>query len=102
LIDGWADKHLGGAPLYASDYFERLYDYAVDLVKKGKAFVCDMTPEQTDEYRRLGKESPFRIRSIEENLDLLARMKAGEFPDGKRTLRAKIDMSAPNIWLRDP
>ena len=102
LIDGWADKNLGGAPLYASDYFDKLYEYAVDLVRKGKAYVDDMTPEETDEYRRIGKESPFRNRSIEENLDLLARMKAGEFPDGARTLRAKIDMSAPNIWLRDP
>ena len=102
LIDGWADKNLGGAPLYASDYFARLYEYAVKLVGKGKAYVDDMTPEQTDEFRRLGKESPFRNRSVEENLDLLARMKAGEFPDGTRTLRAKIDMSAPNVWLRDP
>jgi glutaminyl-tRNA synthetase len=102
LINGWADKNLGGAPLYASDYFDQLYEYAVALVRKGKAFVCDMTPEETDEYRRVGKESPFRNRSIEENLDFLARMKAGEFPDGTRTLRAKIDMSAPNIWLRDP
>jgi glutaminyl-tRNA synthetase len=102
LIDGWADKNLGGAPLYASDYFDQLYQYAVDLVRKGKAYVCDMTPEQTDEYRRIGKESPYRNRSIEENLDLLTRMKAGEFGEGARTLRAKIDMSAPNIWLRDP
>ena len=60
-------------------------------MRKGKAYVCDMTPEETDEYRRLGKESPFRNRSMEESLDLLARMKAGEFPDGARTLRAKID-----------
>jgi glutaminyl-tRNA synthetase len=102
LIDGWANKNLGGAPLYASDYFDQLYQYAVDLVRKGKAYVCDMTPEQTDEYRRTGKESPYRNRSIEENLDLLTRMKAGEFGEGARTLRAKIDMSAPNIWLRDP
>jgi glutaminyl-tRNA synthetase len=102
LIDGWADKNLGGAPLYASDYFDQLYQYAVDLVGKGKAYVCDMTPEQTDEYRRTGKESPYRNRSTEENLDLLTRMKSGEFGDGARTLRAKIDMSAPNIWLRDP
>jgi glutaminyl-tRNA synthetase len=102
LIDGWADKNVGGAPLYASDYFDQFYEYAIELVRRGKAFVCDMTPEETDEYRRVGKESPFRNRSIEENLDLLARMKAGEFPDGTRTLRAKIDMSAPNIWLRDP
>jgi glutaminyl-tRNA synthetase len=102
LIDGWADKYLGGAPLYASDYFEQLYDYAVELVRKGKAYVDDMTPEQTDEYRRIGKESPFRNRPINENLDLLGRMKAGEFADNTHTLRAKIDISAPNIWLRDP
>src|SRR5437762_7029749 len=102
LIDGWADKNIGGAPLYASDYFDQFYEYAVELVRKGKAYVDDMTLEETDEYRRLGKESPFRNRSIEENLDLFARMKAGEFPDGARTLRAKIDMSAPNVWLRDP
>ena len=74
----------------------------MQLVRKGKAYVCDMTPEQTDEYRRLGKDGPFRNRSVEENLDLFARMKAGEFPDGARTLRAKIDMQAPNVWLRDP
>jgi glutaminyl-tRNA synthetase len=102
LIDGWADKNLGGAPVYASDYFEKFYDYAVALVNKGKAYVDEMTPEQTDEYRRTGKESPFRNRPIEESLDLLAHMKAGEFPDGARTLRARIDMSAPNVWLRDP
>jgi glutaminyl-tRNA synthetase len=102
LIDGWANEHVGNAPGYASDYFDQLYEYATDLARKGKAYVCDMTPEETDEYRRLGKESPFRNRSTEENLDLLARMKAGEFPDGARTLRAKIDMSAPNMWLRDP
>jgi glutaminyl-tRNA synthetase len=102
LIDGWADKNVGGAPLYASDYFDKLYEYAVHLVQKGKAYVDEMTPEQTDEYRRIGKESPFRNRPIEENLDLLARMKAGEFPDNSRTLRAKIDMEAPNVWLRDP
>ncbi len=102
LIDGWADKNLGLSPGYASNYFDRLYEYAMELIRKGKAYVDDMTPEQTDEFRRLGKESPFRNRAIEENLDLLARMKAGEFPDGTRTLRAKIDMSAPNVWLRDP
>jgi glutaminyl-tRNA synthetase len=102
LIDGWADRNLGGAPLYASDYFDKLYEYAVDLVRKGKAYVDDMSPEETDEYRRIGKESSFRNRATEENLDLFARMKAGEFPDNSRTLRAKIDMSAPNVWLRDP
>src|SRR5437867_13015743 len=70
LIDGWADKHVGGAPLYASDYFDRFYEYAVDLTRKGKAYVCDMTSEETDAYRRLGKASNFRERSIEENLNL--------------------------------
>src|SRR5207237_7265453 len=78
------------SPFHASDYFDQFYEYAVQLVRKGKAYVCDMTPEETDEYRRLGKESPFRDRSVEENLDLLARMKAGEFPDGTLTLRARI------------
>jgi glutaminyl-tRNA synthetase len=102
LIDGWADKNLGGAPLCASDYFDQLYEFAIDLVRKGKAYVDEMTAEETDEYRRIGKESPFRNRPIEENLDLLARMKAGEFSDGAKTLRAKIDMKAPNVWLRDP
>lgn len=102
LIDGWADHHLGGAPFYASDYFDRFYAYAVDLIRKGRAYVCDMTPEETDAYRRLGKASASRDRSIEENLGLFARMKAGEFPDGARTLRAKIDVNAPNVWLRDP
>jgi len=102
LIDGWADKNIGGAPLYASDYFDKLYEYAVDLVRKGKAYVDEMSPEQTDEYRRIGRESPFRNRSVEENLDLLGRMKAGEFADNTHTLRAKIDMTAPNVWLRDP
>jgi glutaminyl-tRNA synthetase len=102
LIDGWADHNLGGAPFYTSDNFDRLYEHALELVRKGKAYVDDMTPEQTDEFRRTGKESPFRNRSVEENLGLLARMKVGEFPDGTRTLRAKIDMSAPNVWLRDP
>ena len=102
LIDGWADKNIGGAPLYASDYFDKLYEYAVDLVRKGKAYVDEMSPEQTDAYRRIGRESPFRNRSVEENLDLLGRMKAGEFADNTHTLRAKIDMTAPNVWLRDP
>jgi glutaminyl-tRNA synthetase len=102
LIDGWADINLGGAPLYTSDYFEKHYDFAVQLVRNGKAYVDEMPADQTDEYRRLGRESPFRNRPVEENLDLLARMKAGEFPDGAKTLRAKIDMQAPNVWLRDP
>jgi glutaminyl-tRNA synthetase len=102
LIDGWADKNIGGAPLYASDYFDKLYEYAVDLVRKGKAYVDEMSPEQTDEYRRIGRKSPFRNRSVEENLDLLGRMKTGGFADNTHTLRAKIDMNAPNVWLRDP
>jgi glutaminyl-tRNA synthetase len=90
------------SPFFASDYFGAIYEFALRLVENGKAYVCDLTPEETDEYRRIGKESPYRNRSAEENLDLLRRMKAGEFPDGARTLRAKIDMQAPNVWLRDP
>ena len=91
---------------YASDYFEKLYDYAVQLIKVGKAYVCDLSPEETRQYRgsftELGKDSPYRNRSVEENLDLFTRMRAGEFPDGSRTLRAKIDMASPNINMRDP
>jgi len=91
---------------FASDYFQQMYDYAIQLIKKGKAYVCDQTAEQVREYRgtltRPGKESPYRNRSIEENLDLFTRMKNGEFPDGSRTLRAKIDMTHPNINMRDP
>ncbi|MBF0594250.1 MAG: glutamine--tRNA ligase/YqeY domain fusion protein, partial [Candidatus Omnitrophica bacterium] len=109
LIQGWADHCLGlkdGAPYFASDYFGELYGYAVELIKKGKAYVCDLSPADTDTYRgspdKPGKDSPFRLRSIEESLDLFARMKAGEFPDGTRTLRARIDMSSSNVWLRDP
>ncbi len=110
LITGWADDRLGltkdGQPFYASDYFDQLYEFAVQLIKKGRAYVCDLSPEETEAYRgapdKPGKDSPFRNRSVEESLDLFARMKAGEFPDGKRTLRAKIDMAAPNVWLRDP
>jgi len=93
-------------PFYASDYFDQTYEYALQLIKKGVAYVDDLSPEDTDKYRgapdRPGKESPFRNRSIEENLDLFTRMKNGEFPDGSRTLRAKIDMASPNIWMRDP
>ncbi|HEX2854128.1 MAG TPA: glutamine--tRNA ligase [Opitutaceae bacterium] len=136
LIAGWADQCLGfkpkgatpavdtrtgqpdyflGAvsasvpdaePFFASDYFDQLFDYAIGLIKRGKAYVCDLTPKETEEYRgapdRPGKESPFRNRSVEENLDLFNRMKAGEFPDAARSLRAKIDMTSPNMWLRDP
>jgi glutaminyl-tRNA synthetase len=91
---------------YASDYFQQLYDWAVDLIKKGRAFVCDLSPDQIREYRGTptepGRPSPWRDRSVEENLDLFARMKAGEFPDGTRTLRAKGDMASPNFNMRDP
>ncbi len=93
-------------PFYASDYFDQLYDYAVQLIKLGKAYVCDLSPDEMIEYRgapdRPGKDSPYRNRPAPENLDLFARMKAGEFPDGARTLRARIDMASPNIHLRDP
>ena len=93
-------------PFYASDYFSQTYEYALQLIYKDVAYVDDLSPEDTDSYRgapdRPGKESPFRNRSVAENLDLFTRMKAGEFPDGTRTLRAKIDMAAPNIWMRDP
>jgi len=91
---------------YASDYYEKLYEYAVFLIKKGKAYVCDLSPDELREYRGTlktpGKESPYRNRSIEENLDLFARMRNGEFKDGEKTLRAKIDMSSGYIVLRDP
>ena len=91
---------------FASDYFDQLYEYAVKLIKKGKAYVCDLTPEQTAEHRGTlkepGKNSPYRSRTIEENLDLLERMRSGEFKDGSRTLRAMIDMASPNLNLRDP
>jgi glutaminyl-tRNA synthetase len=110
LIGDWAGANLqmkeGDEPFYASDYFGALYEFAVALIKKGKAYVCDLSPEDTDAYRgapdRPGKESPFRDRPIEESLDLFARMKAGEFPNGARTVKAKIDMASPNIWMRDP
>jgi glutaminyl-tRNA synthetase len=136
LIAGWADQCLGFKPkgahpgqghqqrparllsrpglarreqpeaFFASDYFDQLYDYAVELIKRGKAYVCDLSPEDTEKYRGApdtpGKDSPFRNRSVAENLDLFTRMKAGEFPDGARSLRSKIDMASPNMWLRDP
>ncbi|HTJ78868.1 MAG TPA: glutamine--tRNA ligase [Rariglobus sp.] len=135
LIAGWADQCLGFKPkgshpseqsvngrpdhyrapaspgpdseaFFASDYFEQLYGYAIELIKKGKAYVCDLSAEDTDAYRgspeKPGKDSPFRNRSVGENLDLFQRMRAGEFPNGARSLRAKIDMAAPNMWLRDP
>jgi len=93
-------------PFYASDYFGQIYEYAIRLVKKGNAYVCDHTAEEVDKMRgapdKQSEESHFRNRAIEENLDLFIRMKNGEFPDGSRTLRAKIDMFSPNIWMRDP
>jgi glutaminyl-tRNA synthetase len=92
--------------LHASDYFGQLYEWAVQLIRDGKAFVCDLNAEQLREYRGTltepGRESPWRNRTVEENLDLFERMKQGEFPDGSRTLRAKIDMSSPNLNMRDP
>jgi glutaminyl-tRNA synthetase len=136
LISGWADASLGFKPkgsapeartingkpdfyrgaispsepnagaFFASDYFDQIYEFAVTLIKKGKAYVCDLSPEDTDRYRgapdQPGKDSPWRNRSIEENLDLFQRMRAGEFPNGARSLRSKIDMASPNVWLRDP
>jgi glutaminyl-tRNA synthetase len=97
----WEDREF-----YASDYYEQLYEWAVALIKKGVAYVCDLAVEQVREYRgtvtKAGTESPYRNRSVEENLDLFARMRAGEFPDGSKTLRAKIDMASPNMLLRDP
>ncbi len=97
----WADRLF-----YASDYFDQLCAHAVDLIEKGRAYVCDLGPEEIREYRGTltepGRESPHRNRSVEENLDLFARMKAGEFEDGARVLRARIDMASPNMNLRDP
>jgi glutaminyl-tRNA synthetase len=91
---------------YASDYFEQLYEYAIKLIKKGKAYVCDLSAGEIREYRgtltQPGKNSPNRERSTEENMDLFERMRKGEFPDGSRTLRAKIDMASPNLNMRDP
>ena len=106
LIDGWADTVLSEKIYFASEYFERLYEYAVQLIKDNKAYVCELRPEEWEEYRGVpekpGKESPGRDRSSEENLDLFERMRAGEFADGERTLRAKIDMISPNLHMRDP
>jgi glutaminyl-tRNA synthetase len=91
---------------YASNYFDTLHGYAIELIEKGLAYVCDLSPEQAREYRgtltEVGKDSPYRERSVEENLDLFARMTAGEFADGEKVLRAKIDMSSPNMNMRDP
>ena len=106
LIAGWADGVKTPKLFHASDYFEQLYGFAVALIKKDVAFVCDLTGEQVAEFRGApgepGRPSPNRERSVEENLDLFARMRAGEFADGTKTLRAKIDMTSPNIHMRDP
>ncbi len=97
----WEDRLL-----YASDYFQQMFTYAIQLIKRGNAYVCDLTPEETRKMRgtlkEVGQESPYRNRSAEENLDLFQRMRQGEFPDGARTLRAKIDMMHPNLNMRDP
>ena len=102
----WLGFDWGDREYYASDYFDRLYQFALQIIKIGKAYVCDLNSDQMREYRGTltepGRNSPFRDRPIEENLDLFERMKAGEFPDGARTLRAKIDMASPNLNLRDP
>ena len=102
----WLGFDWGDREYYASDYFEKLFQFAIQLIKANKAFVCDLNADQMREYRGTltepGRNSPFHDRSVEENLDLLEGMRRGEFPDGSRTLRAKIDMASPNINLRDP
>ncbi len=102
----WLGFDWGDREYYASDYFDQLYEYAVQLIKMGKAYVCDLSPDEMREYRGTptepGRDSPYRNRSVEENLDLFERMRAGEFDEGSRTLRAKIDMAAPNFLMRDP
>ncbi|MFZ5753816.1 MAG: glutamate--tRNA ligase family protein, partial [Bacillota bacterium] len=102
----WLGFDWGDRMFYASDYFEELYQFAVKLIKAGKAYVCDLSPQEMKEYRGTltepGKESPYRSRSVEENLDLFERMRKGEFPNGSRVLRAKIDMASPNLNMRDP
>ena len=102
----WLGAAPSGGVFYGSDYFDKCYEFAVQLIKDGKAYVCDLTAEQMREYRgtltEAGKNSPWRDRSVEENLDLFERMKNGEFADGTHTLRAKIDMASPNMNMRDP
>ena len=102
----WLGWDWGDRLYFASDYFDQMYEYAVQLIKAGKAYVCDLTAEQIREYRGTltepGKDGPYRSRSTEENLDMFQRMRAGEFADGSRTLRAKIDMANPNLNMRDP
>jgi glutaminyl-tRNA synthetase len=102
----WLGFDWGNREFYASDYFEQLYRFAVRLIESGDAYVCDLSADEMRKYRgtltEVGKESPYRTRSVEENLDLFQRMRAGEFPDGSRTLRAKVDMASPNLNMRDP
>ena len=102
----WLGFDWNGREFYASDYFEQLYNYAVQLIQTGKAYVCDLTADQVREYRGTltepGRDSPYRTRTVAENLRLFQRMRAGEFPDGARTVRAKIDMASPNLNMRDP
>ena len=102
----WLGAEPTGGIFYGSDYFDKCYEFAVQLIKDGKAFVCDLSADEMREYRGTltepGKNSPYRDRSVEENLDLFERMRNGEFPDGAKTLRAKIDMASPNINMRDP
>ena len=102
----WLGAIPSGGIYYGSDYFDKCYEFAIKLIKDGKAYVCDLSADEMREYRgtltQPGKESPYRNRSVEENLDLFERMKNGEFPDGSRTLRAKIDMASPNFNMRDP
>ncbi len=102
----WLGAEPTGGIYYGSDYFDKCYEFAIQLIKAGKAYVCDLNADELREYRGTltepGKNSPYRDRSVEENLDLFERMKNGEFPDGSKTLRAKIDMASPNINMRDP
>ncbi|MDD8017509.1 MAG: glutamine--tRNA ligase, partial [Bacteroidota bacterium] len=102
----WLGGNFEDRVLYASDYFEQMYQWAVALIKKGKAYVCDLNPIEIRSMRGTltepGTDSPYRTRSIEENLDLFTRMRSGEFANGTKTLRAKIDMASPNINMRDP
>ena len=102
----WLGADWGDHLYFASDYFDQMYECAIKLIKKGKAYVCDLTPDQIREYRGTltepGKNSPYRERSVEENLALFEDMKEGKVEDGARVLRAKIDMASPNINMRDP
>ncbi len=102
----WLGAIPTGGIFYGSDYFDKCYEFAIQLIKDGKAYVCDLSPDEMREYRGTltepGKDSPYRNRTVEENLDLFERMKNGEFPDGAKTLRAKIDMKSPNMNMRDP